>query len=283
MTINGISGANTQTAKMGMNQATDSYGKNIQSQIANAQKRLQELSANEGMTLEEKMKKRQEIQQQISDLNMQLRQHQIEQRKERQQAKGSSMDEMPGGTNAKAGSKSAGLCQASMTAMISADASIKQSKVQGSVAVKMEDRAGVLESEIKLETGNDVIVAKKKEELADVTQQAQAATASQMNTLAEANQAVEEAAAAERTERKASDAKEEAAPSEGQNDGDTVSDAKEETAKGSVAKDDESGSVDAAGKEAGEAAEAPAAEPVQAAEISAEQQTAVLTHVDVRL
>ncbi len=283
MTINGISGANTQTAKMGMNQATDSYGKNIQSQIANAQKRLQELSANEGMTLEEKMKKRQEIQQQISDLNMQLRQHQIEQRKERQQAKGSSMDEMPGGTNAKAGSKSAGLSQASMTAMISADASIKQSKVQGSVAVKMEDRAGVLESEIKLETGNDVIVAKKKEELADVTQQAQAATASQMNTLAEANQAVEEAAAAERTERKASDAKEEAAPSEGQNDGDTVSDAKEETAKGSVAKDDESGSVDAAGKEAGEAAEAPAAEPVQAAEISAEQQTAVLTHVDVRL
>ena len=283
MTINGISGANTQTAKMGMNQATDSYGKNIQSQIANAQKRLQELSANEGMTLEEKMKKRQEIQQQISDLNMQLRQHQIEQRKERQQAKGSSMDEMPGGTNAKAGSKSAGLSQASMTAMISADASIKQSKVQGSVAVKMEDRAGVLESEIKLETGNDVIVAKKKEELADVTQQAQAATASQMNTLAEANQAVEEAAAAERTERKASDAKEEAAPSEGKNDGDTVSDAKEETAKGSVAKDDESGSVDAAGKEAGEAVEAPAAEPVQAAEISAEQQTAVLTHVDVRL
>ena len=270
--INGISGANTQTAKMGLNQATDSYGKNIQSQIANAQKRLQELSANEGMTLEEKMKKRQEIQQQISDLNMQLRQHQIEQRKERQQAKGSSMDEMPGGTNAKAGSKSAGLSQASMTAMISAGASIKQSKVQGSVAVKMEDRAGVLESEIKLETGNDVIVAKKKEELADVTQQAQAATASQMNTLAEANQAVEEAAAAERTERKASDAKEEAAPSEGQNDGDTVSDAKEETAKGSVAKDDESGSVDAAGKE-----------PVQAAEISAEQQTAVLTHVDVRL
>ena len=283
MTINGISGANTQTAKMGMNQATDSYGKNIQSQIANAQKRLQELSANEGMTLEEKMKKRQEIQQQISDLNMQLRQHQIEQRKERQQAKGSSMDEMPGGTNAKAGSKSAGLSQASMTAMISADASIKQSKVQGSVAVKMEDRAGVLESEIKLETGNDVIVAKKKEELADVTQQAQAATASQMNTLAEANQAVEEAAAAERTERKASDAKEEAAPSEGKNDGDTVSDAKEKTAKGSVAKDGESGSVDAAGKESGSAAEAPAAEPVQAAEISAEQQTAVLTHVDVRL
>ena len=96
MTINGISGANTQAAQIGMNQAMDSYSKNIQNQIANAQKQLQELSSNEEMTLEEKMKKRQEIQQQISDLNMQLRQHQIEQRKE-QQSKGASMDDMLGG------------------------------------------------------------------------------------------------------------------------------------------------------------------------------------------
>ena len=87
MTINGINGVNTQMKQMGMNQATDSYSRNIQSQIANAQKQLQELSSNEDMSLEEKMKKRQEIQQQISDLNMQLRQHQMEQRKEKQQAK----------------------------------------------------------------------------------------------------------------------------------------------------------------------------------------------------
>lgn len=121
MTINGISGANTQAAQIGMNQAMDSYSKNIQNQIANAQKQLQELSSNEEMTLEEKMKKRQEIQQQISDLNMQLRQHQIEQRKE-QQSKGASMDDMLGGnrTAAKSGNKGSGLSQASMQAMISA-------------------------------------------------------------------------------------------------------------------------------------------------------------------
>ena len=35
--------------------------RNIQNQIANAQKQLQELSSNEEMTLEEKMKKRQEF------------------------------------------------------------------------------------------------------------------------------------------------------------------------------------------------------------------------------
>ena len=70
-----------------MNQATDSYSRNIQNQIANAQKQLQELSSKEDMTLEEKKKKKQELQQQISDLNMQLRQHQMEQRREKQQAK----------------------------------------------------------------------------------------------------------------------------------------------------------------------------------------------------
>lgn len=96
MTINSINGANTQIGQMGMNQATDSYSRNIQNQIADAQKQLQELSSNKDMTQEEKMTKRQELQQQISDLNVQLRQHQMEQRREKQQ-KQSSFDDMIGG------------------------------------------------------------------------------------------------------------------------------------------------------------------------------------------
>ena len=47
MTINGISGTNGQMGQMGMRQATDSYSRNIQNQIANAQKQLQDLSSNE--------------------------------------------------------------------------------------------------------------------------------------------------------------------------------------------------------------------------------------------
>ncbi len=96
MTINGINGTNVQMGQMGVNQATDSYSRNIQNQIANAQKQLQELSSNKDMTQEEKMTKRQELQQQISDLNVQLRQHQMEQRREKQQ-KQSSFDDMIGG------------------------------------------------------------------------------------------------------------------------------------------------------------------------------------------
>ncbi len=64
MTMSGISGVSSQATAMGMGLATDSYSRSIQNQIANAQKQLQELSSNKNMTLEEKMAKRQEIQQQ---------------------------------------------------------------------------------------------------------------------------------------------------------------------------------------------------------------------------
>lgn len=201
MKINGINGANTQMGQMGMNQATDSYSRNIQNQIANAQKQLQELSSNEEMTLEEKMKKRQEIQQQISDLNMQLRQHQMEQRKEKQQAERSSMNDMPGGTrsagNTKAGNKNTGFSQAGMTALISADSSIKQAKVQGSVASKMEGKSRILQSEIKLDQARGCDTQKKEEELAEVKQKASEAASSQFSTLADAGRTMEKAAKAD--------------------------------------------------------------------------------------
>ncbi len=117
------------------------------------------------------------------------------------------MDDMLGGnrTAAKSGNKGSGLSQASMQAMISADSSMKQAKVQGSVATQMQGRANVLKAEIKQSGSTEA----KEAELADLEQKAVNATASQMNTLAEANKAVSEAAAAERTEKKTSDAKEE--------------------------------------------------------------------------
>lgn len=259
----------------------DSYSKNIQNQIANAQKQLQELSSNEEMTLEEKMKKRQEIQQQISDLNMQLRQHQIEQRKE-QQSKGASMDDMLGGnrTAAKSGNKGSGLSQASMQAMISTDSSMKQAKVQGSVATQMQGRANVLKAEIKQSGSTEA----KEAELADLEQKAVNATASQMNTLAEANKAVSEAAAAERTEKKTSDAKEEKeAQAEGKTEKTADSGAIGEKAQDGISgADAQTGNIENVQQDNG--AQAQNIQPAQTAvpETPAAQ-PAVYTHVDVRL
>lgn len=203
MAISSVTGTNSnmQAGRLGMNGQTDSVSRNIQNQIANAQKKLQDLSSNTEMEPEEKMKKRQEIQQEIASLNQQLRQHEIELRKE-QQSKRNPLDDMLGSSGkaraAKSGKTSSGLSQASMKALVSADSSMKLSQVQGSVATQMNGRAGILEAEIKQDAGRGV--EKKKEELEDVQKKAQDAVSSQMSELASANKKIEEAQELDETE-----------------------------------------------------------------------------------
>ena len=207
MTIQGIGGTIPQAGLPGFNQKTDSYSKNLQNQIANAQKELHDLSSNDKMSLEEKMKKREEIQNKINDLNTQLRQREIDLRKEamgqsRQQEKGTSMEDMLGGaakgSNTKTGGKGKGhrgqvMSESAMNAMISAGGSIKEAKVQGSVATELDGRAGVLETEIKLDKQRGLDVEDKERELADVRQKAHEETAYKISKLEEANKTLAEA------------------------------------------------------------------------------------------
>lgn len=209
MRISGVNGANTQAGAMGAIYASDSVSKNIQSQIEQKQKELHDISLDKDMPIEEKMKKRQEIQQEINALQQQLRQHEIEQRKEamngsEKQENGTSMEEMLGGGtkaakpgNNKNGASKQGaqsMSSATMSAMISADASMKQADAQGSVATKIKGAANVLESEIKMDKGRGASTEKKEAELADLQEKAGATTQSQMQTLADANKAMAEAA-----------------------------------------------------------------------------------------
>lgn len=259
MKINGLNGANSQVGGMNMMKATDSVSKNIQNQISNAQKQLQEISANKDMSIEEKMKKRQEIQQQINDLNNQLRQHQIEQRKEKVENARKQTKRAP-----KVGKKSSGLSQASMKAMLYADSAMAQAQVQGSVATQMEGRAGVLESEIKLDSARGGDVSAKKEELEEVKQEVAAAETAQMNTLADASKKMEEAAKEEQQVAKA-DAKDKKADTK-----QTVFDKKQEK------------QVTGIGNEEGTVTNDVSAEVVENTEVSSQENT-TYTHVDVRL
>ena len=192
------------------------------------------------------------------------------------------MDDMLGGnrTAAKSGNKGSGLSQASMQAMISADSSMKQAKEQGSVATQMQGRANVLKAEIKQSGSTEA----KEAELADLEQKAVNATASQMNTLAEANKAVSEAAAAERTEKKTSDAKEEKeAQAEGKTEKTADSGAIGEKAQDGISgADAQTGNIENVQQDNG--AQAQNIQPAQTAvpETPAAQ-PAVYTHVDVRL
>lgn len=204
MTINGISGSPSQgaegaarTGESGLNvRRTDSVSKNLQNQIANAKKQMQELSSDENLSMEEKMQKRQEIQKEIAALNQQLRQHEISQRNERQSGK-ASMDDMLGGSRREsapeAGSGESSLSRASMQAMISADTSMKQAQAQGRTAARIKGGARVLRAEIKQDAGRGIDVEKKTEELAGLEQRVQSAVSSRISALADAGRAMSEA------------------------------------------------------------------------------------------
>lgn len=217
MNISGVSGAGMQPGTTGMGAGAadqmDPVSKDLRRQIEDLQKRMQELSANQEMPAETKMKKRQEMQKQISELEVQLRQHQIEMRQEQTRKKkesGNAFDELTGAKQLekKNGKQSAGMSAGSMEALISADASMKQADVHGSIAQKADNRAGVLETEIALDQGRggSSNIEFKQEELAEAKALADQAVSSQMESLAEANKTVQDAA---KEEQKDKDGKEE--------------------------------------------------------------------------
>lgn len=75
----GFAGGQTKAA-----QPVDTVSKGIQDEIENVQREKQALSSKEELSVEEKMKKRKELQQELSSLNAKLRQRQAEIRREQQ-------------------------------------------------------------------------------------------------------------------------------------------------------------------------------------------------------
>lgn len=197
MKISGVTeNGSRQAQPLGGAVQNDSYSKSLKDQIANAKEQLQKLSENEDMTVEAKMEKRQEIQKQITSLEQQLRQHQIE-RQQKQRSGGDDMEEMLGAGPGKAEQKGSGMSKTSMQAIISADVSMKQARVQGSVATRLEGRGRILEGEISQDKARGINVEKKEEELAKVKQRTQEAAAAQASILASAGREIGEAARAE--------------------------------------------------------------------------------------
>ncbi len=208
MNINGIGGAGMQpnTTGMGAGGQMDTVSRDLQKQIEKLQNDLHEVSANEEMTADAKMKKRQEIQKQISELEIQLRQHQIEAKREERQKKKdeSSFDDLMGtkSQGKQSSEQNVGMSAGSMETMISAGQSVKQANASGSIAKKMEGRANVVEIEMQLDggRGGSSNVDLKEAELSKLREAAQKATSSQMESLAEASETLQNAAKDERVD-----------------------------------------------------------------------------------
>lgn len=228
-----ISGMDKGSSSFGMqigNANMDSQSRSIQKQIADKQKELQELSSKEGLTLEEKMKKRQEINQEINDLNLQLRQHQMEVSRKARQKKGNTMDEMLGGAGERRNkadkNTGTGMTGSSMQSIISADMSMDQVRVQDSVKTSLEGRAEVLKAELNQDGGNGVSSEKKEAELAALQDKAADVEKEQMGAISDIQEGIHRA-----TEEEHQSAEGEEKTEEEQNP-DTKSLASEETKNG---------------------------------------------------
>lgn len=87
MKIGSMAGTNVCSGNIsGGGMRNDPVSRNIQKKIADAQKRLRDAATDDHLPLEERTKKKQEIQQEIANLNQQLRQHQAEQKRQEQEA-----------------------------------------------------------------------------------------------------------------------------------------------------------------------------------------------------
>lgn len=189
-----------QPGKMGGRQ-DDPVAKGIQDKINQAQKELQELNSRQDMPPKMKQEKRQELQKEISDLTMQLRQHEMQEKMKEREEKRQGQDNPLGlpeyQNNVCKDSRSGvemGISAAGMEALISADGAQKMADAHGSVAQRMEGKAGVLEVEIKLDGARNMDTSSKQEQLADVNSKAQTAQTARMNKLQEAGEQLENAA-----------------------------------------------------------------------------------------
>ena len=171
-----------------------------------------------------------------------------------------------------------------MQAMLSADTSLKQAKVQGNVANRMENRADVLKAEIKQDGGQDT--SAKKAELAEMQQKAETAEVAQMSTLAEANQTLTDAAKTKGTETKEADATEAKMEDSGKKGAETGK-AKNAVTAAARTMASKKGDIGTAMKLSSgtspETTSPPESLPAESATASANLSSVIRKHVDIRL
>lgn len=195
MNISGVQSQNTAAyQQVNKQQGDDPVIKNAQSQIDELRKQLQQLAENEEIDPKTKTEKKQQIQQQISDLNAQIRQRQAEIRKEKQASK-----ENPQRTAAEAktkeeNEKASGFSAASTSALISASNSLDVADSLSSLHSKLKGRARELTSEIETDKTRGADITAKQSELDKVNKGVKNTAIAHAQVLDEADDALKNAA-----------------------------------------------------------------------------------------
>lgn len=175
-------------------QPVDSVSKGIENEIFNVQRQMRALSSKEDISVEERMKKRQEYQQEISRLNAELRQRKEEALKERQKETLSETKQTENGEKRTA--KKSDFSEQALTdnrAFFAANSYMEQAKSEDGVIARIEGGIAVLKGEINLDKIRGMNVEPKQEELAAQRKRVQKASASQSSILGKARKTMQAA------------------------------------------------------------------------------------------
>ena len=195
--INSVKMSGIQSGQLKISPMQDAVTKRLQSQIEEVQRQIQNVAADENMTMEQKQKKKQELQDKIMELQEQLQQHLAEQRREQREEQTKATQKKP-------------YDETGMQTVISSDAAMQHARTQEATADRMENRATVLKSEMDLDAGRNQGPMKSKEtELMKAEQGAKNARSSQMEILGKTNQNLADAAKAEQDPEETREEKEE--------------------------------------------------------------------------
>ena len=174
MKISHVNSKNMQTQMQSntLNSAT----KAIQTKLARAEKQLNDLPYNQKMSVEEREKKIQEVQKEIQELHRKLKQQELEEERRKQKEDAQAIrneiaTEKEEQENRSKEDNSVNIKEDAtksidiMKPMVSAEALISSFTVQRDMAVKMQNQANILKTEIKLDQmhGIDTTAKEKRQ------------------------------------------------------------------------------------------------------------------------
>lgn len=190
MRISGIGGGqDARTIAMPKTSDSNPELDNLQKQIDEKRKQMQELGKDESLPPEQKQKKRQSLEQEIAELEAQKNQAEMAaKQKERQEAEAKQVRHNDEAYSRSKDGDTALISARGMKAMITAGQAIEMADVTNGVKKSMEGEAGVLESEIKLDQASGADTTRKEQRLHEIEEKTSDLNRQSIADLDEANE-----------------------------------------------------------------------------------------------
>ncbi len=204
MQISGIgSGADTRPMIMLRHNSNNPEVDSLQRQIEEKKKQLQEIGKDDRLSPEQIQKRRQSIEQEIAELEAQKNQAEIAaKQKERESAEARQAKNSEDTINRNKDGDTSKISSRGMKALITASQAMEMADVKNGVKTSLEDDAGILESEIKLDQARGVDTTKKEEKLSEINAKASDLNRKTLDDLDKANEEIRSTRDNERDEQR---------------------------------------------------------------------------------